>query len=56
MPDQPNPSDASAVDAAAQTLVDTHTRRDFLKASAAVGGASLLGGCLTETYDPKKKP
>jgi len=27
-------------------------RREFLKASAAAAGASLLGGCLTDTYTP----
>ncbi len=53
MSEPPKPPAAAGDAATGQPPADARTRREFLKASAAVTGASLLGGCLTDTYEPK---
>jgi len=48
MPEQPPRSVPGDADPTREARAESHARRDFLKASAAVTGASMLGGCLTE--------
>jgi phospholipase C len=51
MSDDPQRSESPPDDETLQPSLDT-SRREFLKASAAVTSASLLGGCLSDSSDP----